>query len=262
MQTIILCGGQGTRIREASELKPKPMLEIGGLPVLWHIMKIYASQGHSDFVLALGHLGPVIKKFFLDYRPMVSDFTVKLGSGALDMHGAASQSDDWSVTCADTGENTMTGGRVARAAKYLKPGPFMVTYGDGVGDIDLQALLKFHQAHGRLATVCGVRPPGRFGELAVEKDGRVAQFNEKPQVSEGYINGGFMVFEPDVLQKYLKEDEGLILEQGPLMSLAKDGQLMMYPHQGFWQPMDTLREYQHLNALWAKGEAPWKVWKG
>jgi glucose-1-phosphate cytidylyltransferase len=262
MQTIILCGGQGTRIREASELKPKPMLEIGGLPVLWHIMKIYASQGHTDFVLALGHLGPVIKKFFLDYRPMVSDFTVRLGSGELSLHGGSAQLDDWAVTCADTGENTMTGGRVGRAAQYLKPGPFMVTYGDGVGDIDLDALLKFHRAHGKLATVCGVRPPGRFGELAVEKDGRVAQFNEKPQVSEGYINGGFMVFEPGVLGKYVSPDEGLVLEQGPLMSLAKDGQLMMYPHQGFWQPMDTLREYQHLNALWAKGEAPWKTWKG
>src|SRR5262245_47452938 len=201
MQTIILCGGQGTRIREASELKPKPMLEIGGLPVLWHIMKIYASQGHSDFVLALGHLGPVIKKFFLDYRPMVSDFSVKLGSGDVKLLGSAAQGDDWNVTCADTGENTMTGGRVARAAKYLKKGPFMVTYGDGVGDIDLKALIKFHQGHGKLATVTGVRPPGRFGELEVAKGGRVAQFNEKPQVSEGYINGGFMVFEAAVLEK-------------------------------------------------------------
>lgn len=257
--TIVLCGGQGTRIREASESVPKPMLEIGGLPILWHILKTYGAHGQTDFVLALGHLGHVVKDFFLNYRTRVGDFSVGLGDGKVTLHGAGAEA--WQVTCAETGEGAMTGCRVRRAGSYIKGQTFMVTYGDGVGDVDITALLKFHRAHGKLGTVTGVRPPGRFGELKLEAGGRVSEFNEKPQVSEGYINGGFMVFERAFLDAYLSGREDEILEREPLMKLARDGQLMMFAHEGFWQPMDTPREYAQLNALWASGKAPWAVWK-
>ncbi len=263
MKLIVLCGGQGTRIREAAELKPKPMLEIGGRPILWHIMKLYAHHGHQDFVLALGYLGYQIKQFFLNYKPMVSDFTVHLGSHEPPLIHSSLPEQDWSVTCADTGANAMTGARVKRSAKYLEGGDedFMVTYGDGLGDVDIQALLKFHKAHGRLGTVCGVRPAGRFGELELE-GGKVKAFNEKPQATGGYINGGFMAFKRAFVERYLNDSENLVLERDPMMRLAHDGELMMYPHDGFWQPMDTFREYQMLNDMWASGKAPWKLWKG
>lgn len=261
MQVIVLCGGQGTRIREASELKPKPMLEIGSKPILWHILKLYAHFGHKDFVLALGYLGGQIKQFFLDYHAMTSDFTVQLGSGHTPQVHSELPEKDWKVTCADTGQNAMTGCRVQRAARYVKEGDdFMVTYGDGLGDVDLGKLLEFHRKHGKLGTVTGVRPPGRFGELELES-GRVKAFNEKPQVSEGYINGGFMVFKKAFVEKYLSGAEDEVLERGPMIKLAHDGELMMYPHDGFWQPMDTYREYQMLNDLWHGRKAPWKLWK-
>lgn len=262
MKVIILCGGQGTRIREAAELKPKPMLEIGSRPILWHIMKLYAHFGHRDFVLATGYLGSQIKQFFLNYHAMVSDFTIALGSDRPPKIHSAHPEMDWNVTCTDTGQSTMTGGRVQRCARYIDTGEdFMLTYGDGVGDVDIEALLAFHQAHGRIGTITGVRPPGRFGELALESGGLIRSFNEKPQVSEGHINGGFMVFKRAFLDKYLSGREDEVLEREPLMHLAQDGELMMFPHNGFWQPMDTLREYQLLNDLWKGGKAPWKLWQ-
>ncbi len=262
MKVVILCGGQGTRIREASELKPKPMLEIGSRPILWHIMKLYAHHGQKDFVLALGYMGQQIKQFFLNYQPMVADFTAHLGAQqGITLHSSVPES-GWNVTCADTGLGAMTGARVARAARYVDDEDFMVTYGDGLGDIDIAKLLAFHRSHGKIGTVTGVRPPGRFGELELDKQGRVLAFNEKPQVSEGYINGGFMIFKRAFLEKYLNNDESLVLERDPMIKLAHDGELMMYPHEGFWQPMDTLREYQMLNQMWDSGKAPWKLWQG
>lgn len=262
MKVIILCGGQGTRIREAGELKPKPMLEVGSQPILWHILKTYAHHGNKDFVLACGYLGYQIKQFFLNYHAMVSDFTVSLGDkDSLQVHSDHPER-DWKVTCADTGALTMTGGRVQRAAKYVPKGePFMLTYGDGVGDVDITALLAFHKAHGKIGTITGVRPPGRFGELELTPAGLIKAFNEKPNVSEGHINGGFMVFEHAFVERYLSGREDEVLERDPLMRLAQDGELMMYRHEGFWQPMDTLREYQMLNDMWKSGKAPWKVWQ-
>ncbi len=262
MRAVILCGGQGTRIRDANELLPKPMLPIGGKPIVWHIMKGYAAHGVNDFVLCLGYKGWLIKEFFLHYRSMTTDVTVKLGRhDALEFHGRHDE-EDWSVTLAETGEATQTGGRILGTRRYVEGDDlFCATYGDGVSDVDVGKLIAFHRAHGKIATVTAVRPPGRFGEMVMDGD-RVREFNEKPQVTEGFINGGFFVFDARRLWPYLAEGAQTILEREPLRRLAADGQLVAFQHTGFWQPMDTAREYGLLNDLWASGKAPWRTWEG
>jgi len=260
MKVAILCGGQGTRLREETEVRPKPMVEIGGRPILWHIMKLYAHYGLSEFVLCLGYKGYQIKDFFLNYEARMKDLTVRLGRlRAIEYHNGRAE-DGWTVTLAETGETALTGARVRRARRYLDRGPFCLTYGDGLGDINIPELIRFHRSHGKIATVTGVRPPGRFGELIIE-DQKVATFSEKPQVSSGLINGGFFVFEREFLENYLDDRDDLVLEQEPLQRLAADNQLMVWQHDGFWQPMDTYREWKLLEELWESGRAPWKVWE-
>ena len=257
---MILCGGLGSRLHEETEFRPKPLLEVGEQPVLWHIMKLYAAHGFRRFILCLGYKGQMIKEFFLNYRAHQGDLTLHLDSpGRVEYHGRTNH-EDWTVTLVDTGLNAQTGARVARAGRYVEGGAFLLTYGDGLGDVNLRELLAFHRSHGRIGTVTGVRPPGRFGELEIDREGRAVQFNEKPQVTGGMINGGFFVFERPFLERYLGERDDLVLEQEPLRRLAKDGELMVYPHEGFWAPMDTYREYRRMNELWASGRAPWKVW--
>ena len=256
--TIILCGGRGTRISGVDPLVPKPMLRIGGRPVLWHIMKIYASYGHRDFLLALGWLGEEIRRFFLHYEPMMCDFTIELGQPS-SIEYLARHDERWRVSCIDTGADALTGTRVRRLLPYVGEGPVMITYGDGVGNIDVDALLAHHRASGRLATMTAVRPPGRFGELLLDGDA-VVEFAEKPQTSTGSISGGFMVFERKAIEEYIPADEDVMLEREPLSRLAADGQLTAYRHDGFWQPMDTPRELDLLEDLWASGTPPWKSW--
>jgi glucose-1-phosphate cytidylyltransferase len=258
-KTVILCGGMGTRIRDANEQIPKPLLPIGGRPIVWHIMKVYAEHGFQDFVLCLGYKSWLFKEFFLNYQAMSSDLRVDLATpGAIEY--VRRPHENWRVTLADTGEATMTGGRVAAVRPYLgECEQVLLTYGDGLSDIDLTALLAFHRSHGRVATVTGVRPASRYGELRVAGH-RVTEFNEKPQVSEGYVNGGFFVFDAARFWSYLPTEPSTVLESGPLQSLALAGELMVFEHGGFWQPMDTLREFNALNELWASGRAPWKIW--
>lgn len=235
------------------------MIKIGDRPMLWHIMKIYAHHGLTDFVLCLGYMGYVIKDFFLNYEALTQDFTVPLGSEpAVKFHNSHSET-GWQVTLAETGERAQTGARVYRVKKYLGGERFCLTYGDGLGNIDLKGLIRFHESHGKLGTVTGVRPPSRFGELEVSNK-QVTSFSEKPQSGGGLINGGFFVFEPAFLDRYLADDDNLSLEQEPLHRLAADGELMMWQHDGFWQPMDTYREWKMLEDMWAGGNAPWKVW--
>jgi glucose-1-phosphate cytidylyltransferase len=255
MKVIILAGGYGSRLSEYTTLRPKPMVEIGEHPILWHIMKIYAAHGFDDFVIACGYKGEVIKEYFHGYYLRNTDFTVRLKDGAVTT--TRSDTPDWTVTLVDTGLSTMTGGRLRRLAKTLGDEPVMVTYGDGVGNVDLTKLLAYHRSHGRLATVTSVRPPSRFGGLKVD-GGRVLEFAEKPQTGEGWINGGFFVFERAVFDRLDGDD--CVLEGAPLERLAEEGQLMAFEHPGFWQPMDTLREKRLLEDLWASGKAPWKVW--
>ena len=259
---IILCGGLGSRLHEETDFRPKPMLEIGGRPILWHIMKLYAAHGFREFILCLGYKGHMIKEFFLNYRAYQSDFTLHLGnSHQIEYHSGADEEEDWRVTLVETGQDAQTGTRVARVGRYVQGEIFCLTYGDGLGDVDLTRLLEFHRKHGKIGTVTGVRPPGRFGELEIDPKGQAVQFNEKPQVAEGIINGGFFVFQRTFLDRYLDDRNDLVLEQGPLQSLARDGELMVYPHEGFWQPMDTYREFKILNELWTAGKAPWRVWR-
>jgi glucose-1-phosphate cytidylyltransferase len=256
MKVIILAGGRGTRLAEETGARPKPMIEIGGKPIIWHIMKTYASYGQNDFLIACGYKGELIKEYFHNFFIHTNDYIIDLRVGKFDIinHNGI----DWQVGVIDTGLDTMTGGRILRLQQYLCDQTFLVTYGDGVGDIDIAKLLAFHKSHGKLATVTAVRPPARFGGLALSGE-EVTEFSEKPQTGEGWINGGFFVFEPGVL-KYLT-DEQTILEREPLERLAQDRQLMAYRHYGFWQPMDTLREKNLLESLWLEGKAPWKVWK-
>ena len=256
MKVVILCGGYGTRIRDVADDIPKPMIPIGRYPILWHIMKYYASFGHQDFVLCLGYKSQVIKDFFLNYEAHTKDFTIKLGQREkIEFHTDHDES-DWRVTLADTGLKAMTGARIARIQKYVGNEDFMLTYGDGVGDIDIEALLAFHRSHGKVLTVSGVRPPGRFGEL-VSDQGKVVEFNEKPQATGGMISGGYFVATPRLFD-YLEDVESLVFEQQPMRNLVSDGELMVFGHDGFWQPMDTSRDYQLLNALYAQeGMAPW-----
>jgi glucose-1-phosphate cytidylyltransferase len=255
MKAVILAGGLGTRIMEESTLRPKPMVEIGGRPILWHIMKGYASHGLTDFVICLGYKGYMIKEYFANYVLHNSDLTVDLAGNAMTLHGNVRE--PWRVTLVDTGEKTMTGGRLKRAAKYLDDGPFCCTYGDGVGNIDVRSLVAFHRSHGKSATVTAVQPPGRYGALDIEGD-RVAQFIEKPIGDRAWINGGFFVFEQSILD--LIESDDMPLETTPLETLAAKGELAAFRHRGYWQAMDTLRERQVLEELWNSGQAPWKTW--
>jgi glucose-1-phosphate cytidylyltransferase len=257
--TMILCGGMGTRLREETEYRPKPMVEIGGRPILWHIMKLYEAAGFADFVLCLGYKGEVIKEYFLNYEAMNNDFTICLGDRNTLKYHDSHLEQGWTVTLASTGHNVMTGARVKRACRHLSAGTFMLTYGDGVADIDLRALLAFHRRCGTIGTVTGVRPVSRFGELVAMGE-RVKEFHEKPHTEhEGLVNGGFFVFEHAFLD-YLSDDPSCVLERGPLAALSRDGQLSVYRHSGFWQCMDTYRDYQYLNELWDQGSPPWKTW--
>jgi glucose-1-phosphate cytidylyltransferase len=255
-KVVILCGGLGTRLREETEYRPKPMVEIGGKPILWHIMKVFAHHGFTDFVLCVGYRGQIIKDWFLNYDTSNSDFTITLGHPPqLEVHNPHAEQ-GWTVTVCDTGATTMTGGRVKQIARHVGPGPFFVTYGDGLADIDISALLATHRAHGRTATVTATRPLSRFGHVDLDAGQVVRTFREKPQTDD-WVNSGFFVFEQAMFD-YL--DDNSILEQEPLEQLAKDGEIVAYRHDGFWRPMDTYRDTLLLNEVWASGKAPWKVW--
>lgn len=259
MKAVILCGGAGTRLREETEFRPKPMVDVGGRPILWHIMKIFAHHGVRDFVLCLGYKGQYIKQYFLDYEAMTNDFTIRLGSETAVTFHNAHQEQDFAVTMAETGPDTMTGGRVKRIQRYIPDDTFIVTYGDGLADVDIRDLLRFHKGHGKLATVTAVKPISRYGLLNVDDgDNSIKRFDEKPML-EGWISAGFMVFNRGVFD-YLDGDE-CVLEQKPMQRLAAEGQLMAYRHKGFFFAMDTYREYTQLNELWNTGKAPWRVWK-
>ena len=256
VKVVLLCGGQGTRMREETEFRPKPMVEVGGRPLLWHIMKGYAHHGFSDFILCLGHRGHMIKRYFLDYQLLNSDVTFDLARGVTEYTGPGG--DAWRVTCADTGEGSMTGARVKRIEPYLADSQLvLVTYGDGLADIDLTDLVAFHRSHGRLATVTGVHAPARFGQLVAD-GGWVRQFAEKP-TETGWINGGFFVFDRRVFER-LSPDPACVLEHEPLERLAADGELAVYHHQGYWQCADTLRDVELLRGLWDADQAPWRTW--
>ena len=255
MKLTILAGGFGSRLSEETENRPKPMVEIGGQPILWHLMKHSAHYGFNEFVVALGYKGEVIKRYFLDYYRFNASMTIDLSDGEVQLYDK--ESENWIVHLVDTGLDTSTGGRIRRLEPWLKDETFMVTYGDGVSDLDFQDLLRFHRSHGRLATVTAVRPPARFGGLIFDGD-LIAEFTEKPQIGEGWINGGFMVFEASIFD-YLEGDD-TSLEADALERLAIDGQLAAYQHEGFWQCMDTLRDVRLLESLWESGKPPWRVW--
>jgi glucose-1-phosphate cytidylyltransferase len=256
MKAVLLAGGLGTRISEESILRPKPMIEVGGRPILWHIMKMYANHGIRDFVVCLGYKSYMVKEYFANYYLHSSDVAIDTKKGTIKY--IETSAEDWSVTLVDTGEDTMTGGRLKRVGKYLIPGEsFCLTYGDGVSDVDITKLVAFHKVHGKQATVTAVMPPGRYGALDLTGD-MVNRFIEKPQGDNGMINGGFFVLQPEVLERI--EGDSISWEHEPLESLARDQELMAFRHQGFWQPMDTLRDKNHLEQLWQTGKAPWKMW--
>lgn len=256
MKVAILAGGVGSRLSEETSVKPKPMVEIGGRPILWHIMMHYDHFGYKDFVIALGYKGEIIKKYMVDYSSLNSNLTVNLGTGDVKVHDGYKV--DWNVELIDTGMATLTGGRIKRLAPYIGNETFMLTWGDGVSDVDLHKLLRFHRSHGKLATLTAVRPTARFGHLELKKD-QIFEFSEKPQTREGWINGAFFVLEPQVFD-YIDGDQTQ-WEKEPLENLAKDGQLMAYRHESFWQCMDTLRDKVLLNELWERGNPPWKIWR-
>jgi glucose-1-phosphate cytidylyltransferase len=256
MKAVILAGGLGTRLSEETSLRPKPMVEVGGKPILWHILKMYASHGVNDFVICCGYKGYVIKEYFANYFLHMSDVTFDMRSNRMEVHHK--RAEPWNVTLVDTGDDSMTGGRLLRVAKYVQDEEaFCFTYGDGVGDIDISATIDFHRSHGKAATLTATYPPGRFGAIEIQ-DRQVLSFKEKPRGDGALINGGFFVLSPQVL-KHLKDDSD-VWEQQPLAQLAADGELMAYQHEGFWQPMDTLRDKHLLEELWATGKAPWKTW--
>lgn len=257
MKAVILAGGLGTRISEESEVRPKPMVEIGGYPIIWHLMKAYAQHGVTDFVICLGYKGYMIKEFFYNYYRHTSDFQVNLATGEHKILNT--ESENWTITLVDTGSETLTGGRLKKVANYIGDDTFCLTYGDGLSDVDISAEIEFHKSHGKLATVLAVQPPGRFALLSYEEDGVVTSFEEKRDDEVGWINGGFFVLEPQVLE--LIDGDETIWEREPLVSLANSRELVAYPHHGFWQPMDTLREKHLLEAHWKSGSAPWKTWK-
>ena len=255
MKVVILAGGLGTRLSEETALRPKPMVEIGGQPILWHIMKHYAHHGFTEFICAVGYKGEVIKRYFLDYQMLSGGITIDFSRGEIQHH--SKEIEDWTVHLVDTGQQTLTGGRLKRLEPWLKDEPFMLTYGDGVSDVDLGQLLDFHRARGRIATITAVRPPARFGGLSFDGD-LVREFKEKPQIGEGWINGGFMVIEPQV-HDYI-EDDATSFEADTLEQLANEGQLVAYTHVDFWQCMDTLRDVRYLRSMWESGNAPWVTW--
>lgn len=253
MKAVILAGGLGTRISEESDLRPKPMVEIGGRPILWHIMKMYSNHGIKDFVVCLGYKGYMIKEYFYNYYRHTSDFKISLETGEYEI--LTSESEDWTITFVDTGLETQTGGRIKRIKKYVEGETFCLTYGDGLADIDIQSEINFHKSHGKQATVAAVKPPGRFANLTIEEDGRVSTFREKPDDEVGWINGGFFVLEDSVID--LIEGDTSIWERQPLEQLTANAQLMAFAHRGFWHPMDTLRDARVLESLWRTGQAPW-----
>lgn len=257
MKAVILAGGLGTRLSEETHLKPKPMVEIGGKPILWHILKIYSYYGVNDFIICCGYKGYVIKEYFANYFLHQSDVTFDMNKNEMKVH--KKRAEPWKVTLVDTGEHTMTGGRLKRVAEYLKDEKaFCFTYGDGVGNIDIKALIDFHHSHGKEATLTATYPPGRFGAINI-RDNQIESFQEKPKGDGGMINGGFFVLSPSVMERI--DSDSTVWEQEPLIGLAEDGQLMAYKHEDFWQPMDTLRDKNKLQELWANGKAPWKLWK-
>lgn len=256
MKVAILAGGLGTRLSEETTVKPKPMVEIGGKPILWHIMNIYAAYGYKEFVVALGYKGETIKDYFINYHNRSRSLTVELKTGHVTTHNA--DGDDWVIHLLDTGTETMTGGRVKRAAEFIGNEPFMLTYGDGVSNVNISDLLQFHQKQGKLTTLTAVRPPARFGQMVIDDNGRVIQFQEKPQIGEGWINGGFFVMEPGIVD-YIPGDS-TSWEFDSLERLAAEGQVAAYEHEAFWQCMDTVRDVHLLEKLWREGNAPWKTW--
>lgn len=258
MKVVILCGGQGTRLREETEYRPKPLVDVGGRPVLWHIMKLFAHHGLRDFTLCLGYRGNMIKEYFLNYEAMTNDFTISLGKQHQITYHDAHDEQDFRVTLADTGAESMTGGRVKRIQRYVDGETFIVTYGDGLSDVNIPKLLAFHHSHGKAATVTATRPTSRYGILDIDEKGQVNKFAEKPQV-DGWVNAGFFVFSPRIFDLLTGDD--CVLERDPLERLARDGQLVAFRHPGFFFAMDTYREYLYLNELWNHGTAPWKVWE-
>ena len=256
MKVVLLAGGLGSRLSEETSLRPKPMVEIGGKPILWHIMKIYSHYGYNDFVICLGYKGYVIKEYFANYFLHQSDVTIDIAENKLEVHN--SQAEPWKITLVDTGVNSMTGGRIKRAAKYLNNEPFLLTYGDGVGNVDIKALVEFHQKNKKLVTVTAVQPSGRFGALSIDDTDAVSSFYEKPQGDGAWINGGFFVCQPEAIN-YIDEDS-TIWERSPMETIAAEGQMAAFRHEGFWKPMDTLRDKNELEEDWNKGEAQWKLW--
>ena len=258
IKVVILCGGLGTRLREETEFRPKPMVEIGGKPILWHIMKIYVHYGFKDFILCLGYKGEMIKEYFYNYEVLNNDFTIELGNNKnIEIHSNHGEK-GWRVTLADTGDEALKGARLKRVEKYISDDQFLMTYGDGVSNIDINSLLAFHQGHGKIVTVTGINPATRFGELKI-KGNQVESFSEKPESSSEFISGGFFVFNREIFN-YLSDDDNCDLEIGPLEKIANEGQLMVYKHTGFWTCMDTLRDMDYLNKLWNENKALWKVW--
>jgi glucose-1-phosphate cytidylyltransferase len=258
MKVVILAGGLGTRLSEETDIRPKPMVEIGGRPIIWHIMKIYAQHGFKDFVICLGYKGYFIKEYFANYFLHQTDITIDLGNNRVEYH--KSDSEDWKISLIDTGKDSMTGGRIKRIQPFIGNEPFMLTYGDGVADINVSSLVDFHKGHGKMLTVTSIQPSGRFGALDLdESTQQVHSFFEKPKGDGVWINGGFFVCQPEVFD-YIKQGDATIWEQEPLQSIAQDGQLMGYRHEGFWSPMDTLKDKQDLNEMWNKGTAKWKIW--
>jgi glucose-1-phosphate cytidylyltransferase len=260
MKVVILCGGKGTRLREETEFRPKPMVPIGGMPILWHIMKSYASQGHHEFILCLGYKGEMIRDYFRNYLWNTCDVTLSLGrTPSLEFHGRHDE-EQWRVTLSETGQESMTAYRVRQVRRYLSEHePFLLTYGDGLSNIDLNAAIQCHRNAGKILTLSAVHPTGRFGSLTIDEQGGIERFEEKPQVERAYVNGGFMVCEPAIFN-YLPDDPSVMLERQPIDQLAAERQLNCYRHEGFWQPMDTFQEAMHLNELWQRGRAPWKIW--
>jgi glucose-1-phosphate cytidylyltransferase len=257
MKVVLLAGGLGTRLSEETVLKPKPMVEIGGMPILWHIMKIYSAHGFNDFVVCLGYKGYVIKEFFSNYFLHRSDVTIDLKNNSVEVHD--SQAEPWKITLVDTGNDSMTGGRIKRIQPYVNNETFMLTYGDGVGSIDIKKLVQYHKQHGKYCTVTSVQPQGRFGALNILKDSTVHSFMEKPKGDGSWINGGYFVCEPQIFD-YIKDGDSTIWEKGPMEDIALKGQMSAYKHNGFWRPMDTLKDKHDLNEMWDKNSAPWKIW--
>jgi glucose-1-phosphate cytidylyltransferase len=257
MKVVILAGGLGTRLSEETVLKPKPMVEIGGMPILWHIMKIYSSYGFNDFVICLGYKGYIVKEYFANYFLHKSDVTIDLKNNAVEVHD--SQAEPWKITMVDTGNDSMTGGRIRRIRQYVENETFMLTYGDGVGSINIEALLKFHKENGKLCTVTSVQPSGRFGALNILEDNSVHSFMEKPKGDGAWINGGYFVCEPGIFD-YITDGDSTVWEQKPMENIANEGQMSAYKHNGFWRPMDTLKDKHDLNEMWDGNNAPWKLW--